>query len=491
MDPQVNSNSSRNLTADGLNVNPSTYEFVYIKMTNREFETKNITSLVTSLVIVEDLYSPIVTARLEIRDNVNFFEDFKLNGQEIVEIKVRHIKNISHSNKSYTDATLTLVVKDYPSFEKTGESINVQEYSINLVSPFAYLSRLQQISRSVSGDPITAIKNIFKRDLGYPYFDDEKNTYPCITSFKGVITQRTPLQAIQWLQSKCYDLNKTPFFVYSTLKDGKIVMRSWSSIIDEKNQTYPDRDSQYFLKPAAVSKPGTEEYFKQQSLKIISINSNIKLDKLGQAVTGGFGQTVKLIDFENRTYTEEKSKTQGVTLKDKKPLSIAEGISKIFQNGIFTSSVARSLPNRGAKTAQTLAGQDLSFQYLEKLGIDANKFIDDLTASTQLFYLPLSPYGEVKSPAQVTHEALSETMYYLSNLESVSHEIVVYGNFEHCPATKIQIAVPKACNPAKNGSDELLDHSLSGTYVIGLSVHNFSNGVYTNRLKLIKDKSGR
>ena len=72
----LNSNTSKNLDADGKPLYPSVYEFEEFIMINKSGAEKDITHLVTSFVIAEEIFSPILTAKIRIRDNENFFEEF-------------------------------------------------------------------------------------------------------------------------------------------------------------------------------------------------------------------------------------------------------------------------------------------------------------------------------------------------------------------------------------------------------------------------------
>jgi len=78
-------------------------------------------------------------------------------------------------------------------------------------------------------------------------------------------------------------------------------------------------------------------------------------------------------------------------------------------------------------------------------------------------------------------------------MQSMNHEIQVYGDFRLNPGKKIKIEIPKSSNAKiyneeiKFGNKEELDLSLSGTYIVTIAVHSFKDGLYTSRLKIIKD----
>jgi hypothetical protein len=477
MDPSIpNSNTSRNLDADGKPLYPSTYKFEKFIMINKRGDEQDISHLVTSFTIAEEIFSPLLTAKIVIRDNVNFFEAFGLDGQEIVKVKIEYLDSFEGQSENrtfrYKYLSYQFVVTDYAIFEKTTESINVQEYEINLVSPWAYLSRLQQISESVKGDPVDAIEEIFKTYLASPSFNyQSKERHPCIVdNLKAVITKRTPLQAVEYLRGLCYDKERSPFFIYTTLQNEEIIARSWADIIGSANKVY----GSYQLKPFVEEGIGTVENLRELRSKIISLNSNIKLDKLSQAVAGGVGSVIEVVDFENRAYIEQKE------YYDTK---------RIQQNTRVNS-------------------EDFNFRYLQYLddlnngGEEIiNNIVNDPTASRSLRYLPNDPYpvygpyeessgrmkriGGYASPARIKATFLAYAKKYFANMESAVHEIGVYGDPNLSAAKKIKIEIPKAVDT--NERNPGIDNSLSGIYVISTSAHIFENGIYTNKLRIIKD----
>ena len=478
MDSSIpNANTSRNLDADGNPLYPSTYEFKEFIMINKYGQKENITHLVTSLTIAEEIFSPILTARITIRDNENFFEDFGLDGQEIVKVKIEYLDSFegSEQNKkiTYKNLTYQFVVRDYLIFEKTTESINVQEYEINLVSPWAYLSRLQQISKSIKGDPVNAIQGIFNEYLPGPSFNYQNPCY--VNNLKAVITKRTPLQAVEYLRGLCYDAESSQFFIYTTLQNtppqnGEIIARSWADIIGSGNKVY----GSYQLKPFVEEGMGTVKNLRELRSKIISLNSNIKLDKLSQAVAGGVGSVIETFSFEDRLYSEKKEKPKTIPVQGS--LGTAKG--------------------------------DFNFEYLQSLDLNQRgrevikDIVDDPTTSRNLRYIPDDPYAVYTkdfetgksilpkvlgydSPARTKAIHLAYAKKYFANMESAVHEIGVYGDPNLSAAKKIKIEIPKAVDTNKRVTG--IDNSLSGVYIISTSVHIFENGIYSNKLRIIRD----
>jgi hypothetical protein len=156
-------NTPKGLIGDAAQT-PSSYRVETFLITNRDGETYDIRNLVISFTITEEIFSPIIVLNARFRDNINFFEDFGVSGQEIVRIKLKKIdgteKLDDDDRTSYIELTLT--VKEYPNYKKSTETLDAQEYNMIAISEFAYLSALQRISRSVHGNPSENIKKIFR-----------------------------------------------------------------------------------------------------------------------------------------------------------------------------------------------------------------------------------------------------------------------------------------------------------------------------------------
>ena len=445
----LNANTPRGLSAEGTPQVPSAFEFVKVEMINAKGETRDIRSIVTEIAIAEDLYSPVLICTLSIRDDINFFEEFNISGKEIINLQINKLS----LNEPTQTLKLTFVVKDYPIFQRTISEISIQEYSIIAISAYAYLSRLQTISQSVKGNPIDNIKMLFKTYMGYSFFDESSlSEYPCTTPFKGVITKRTPLQAVKWCLNKAFDKNRTPFFTYATIA-GMIKFDSYSAIVKRKETL-----GIYEYRQNSIHSIDSVEYYNEQKTRILDIVSNLKLNKLETAIKGGLGNKMNLIDYSNLTYQETE-----FSFKDSDIIKI------------------------DAKYKEDLLD---SFSFLDRLGIDSKKLVKQINPNDFEFHYPYPLYNDstIKSSTEIVWENMQSSLYYKGNMESASHEISVYGDFKHNPGKKIDIRIPKATQEQDDSA--LYDKNLSGVYIVAAAIHSFKDGTYINRLKLIKDSTG-
>lgn len=472
-------NISTGVSADGTPLIPSSYEVDKCELTNQFGDVVDIYENVISLSVVSELYSPVLTCKVRIRDNINLFEDFRISGHEKLKLRIRK-KDTPPEDAGGEGLILDLIVREYPDFSKTGESINVQEYDMIAVSSWAYVNRMKKISRSVAGDVVGLIKDVFKKDLAFSdddFMDDSNNVFKCNVNFKGIITKQYPVNAVEFLRKKAYDTNGSPFFVYSLSNDNKIQIKSWSTIRDINNKIYPEPDGSrpYHYKPFETKKTDDPEYNKSLKQKILSISSNIKLNKLQQAEDGGFGNVLEVFDFNSKTFSPK------IYEGEKDELELSD--EKVGSGGIFNKKL-----NKRIKLSNNLF-EVQPFDHLQ--GLHGFKTSDITDSSTYQLYVPPLPYegSNDENAATIYEKNIQKTRLFAANLEAVTHNIVVYGDFLLNPGVKIKIKIPKAGDPdeAENKDNDDFDESLSGKYIISVVSHNFTNGVHTSQLKLIKD----
>lgn len=476
----LNSQNTPRGLSNGAAQIPSSYKVEKFIISNQQGRTMDIRNLVVSFTITEEIYSPIVVFNARIRDTINFFEEFALCGQEIIKLVLRKIEGPdnetvqlpSTSWRAPTTLNLYLTVKEYPNYVKSNETLDAQEYNMIAISDYAYLSNLQRISHSVHGNTIDNISKIFGENLN---ITPEKivmpdSRYSCVTQFDGVVTIQSPLKAIEWLRQKSFDSKGAPFFVYTTISSNKVVYKSWSEMIDDKSQ-YPNKEFTYKFKQYVESTPLTQNAYAENMARILSINSNIKLDKLAQATRGGFASTTQITDFGTKTFVDR--------------LFNIDKDEEVKQNRL-----KRTLANY--KYSEW--GQ--AFGFLSGLA-GSIKAPLELNKATNANITQVSTQAGSNNASSVLEQQSASAKSYLANIDSQSHEIVVFGDFGLNPGRKITIEIPKSANIKKYNElqkgtpDETddKDHSLSGQYVVAVAVHTFENGYYLTRAKIIRDNT--
>lgn len=461
-----------------LGVVPSTYSIKVFDLTNSEEQTRSIIPIVKEFSITEELFSPINVLNIKIYDDINFFEEMGLNGQEKIYLKIeteclvskdsteenletRGVSKVRKKTYEYTFA-----VKEYPNYQKDINSQGVQEYNMICIPTYAYLSALSRISRAVSGPVVDTIKNIFTNDL-YLGRDSKDERIEVIgdpiTQFEGIITIQSPLKAIEWLRSKLYDDISSPFFIYRPLRENKICIHCLTKITEEEK--YRVFKYSPYLKNSAQN-AANEAYN-----RIYNLRGVVKMDKLSQALGGGFSSKVQLTNITKKTFTEKtlnyaESVSKKITAKLNPLTSYIKSI--LFLNdsnnsASGTSNNEKSLddyPDANVVNAQSNAVAENS--------LSADDVIDNL----------------------ILRQSLA------SRLESRNQEIEVNGDMHLNPGQKIDMQIGRMFNPKRKAKSEELsteyaedevDEFLSGMYIIGVAAHTFKEGLYRTRLKVFDD----
>jgi hypothetical protein len=456
-DNTVTRNTPKGVSADGefdsQNV-PGSFFVEKMIIQNQYGATFNLQPIVKSFTLTEELFSPVIMFNARIRDNINFFEDFSLSGQEIIHLV---ILKPNEDNTALNKIDIKFLVKEYPNYEKTPLS-SVQEYDLIAISDFAYLSLLKRISRSVKGNVVDNIRKIFEKDLNV------KNVRVgdlCTSSFDGVLVIQSPLKAVEWLRQKAFDSEDSPFFIFPRIGSQIITITSLTRLL--KRRKYKT----YLYRPQSQNVPGTQEYYKENSFKILNIRSNIKLDKLKQANDGAFSNKTVVTDYAKKSFLSKIFNRD----KDKKLQK-----NKLLENAPWGKTL-NFIANGIASPPEPMTNLP-----------DASR--TNVSTNTN------SNSSGNPNSSSLLSESLGRVKSYLSNMETLNHQIETYGDFNLNPGRKIEIKVPKSCNieeynkkiNTNNDDDDDEDKALSGLYLVAVAVHTFNEGVYMTSAKIMKDQ---
>lgn len=457
-------NTPYDIAGENSSLAVSSYEVTELSLLSQNSQNPyDIRRLLVSFTITEEIFSPIIVFTGVIRDDVNFFETAGIRGQERIRLTVRKME----PNESEKTVSLNLIVKSYPDYAKDSETINVQEYTIVAVSDYAYISSLQKISRAVFDNPITNIITLFKTYLGVNKIKyDEREDFACATPFEGIITLQTPLRAIEWLRTKCADGEGSPFFIYPRISEEDIIfIRSYRSILSEK--TYPRDKLSYEYRDFATSSMGSIAGYEERKTRILTIRSNIKLDRLEQIKQGALGSKIEVTDLRKKTFFD-----------------------KLLRRDIDgkIQSERQSRNNEILKGGDEWAKAVDFFTKTAKSSRDSGFNNPDLLDPIEAAKIEVQTQSDTQNSSQIIEQEGERIRSYLASLETMSHEIEIYGDLGMNPGNRINIKIPKAIDPTVDEQAEIEeDTSLSGMYTVAAAVHTFVNGEYTTRLKIIKD----
>jgi len=441
---------NRNSYADskGNSTRTSGFELIKVECTNVNGLTKDIKGLVGYTKIHEGLFNPTLVLELGIRDESNFFEEFNITGNEVIDIEIE-----TKALDLEQTISLRFFVVKYEDFVK-GNDGQVQVYTLTAVSEFAYIAPLKTISRSVSGNSTNIIDKIFKNDLntGIVIHGD------CLSTFDGIIPISNPLKAANRIRKMSFDSNNTPYLMYQRL-NGLVYLTSLSYLTDlEENPVYKSINHSSQIE----SDSNTPEEFFERSTSMTELSSKINISPSYQAKLGQYASENRYIDIGTKTYRKHIFNAQ-------EHLKAANTISKRLDNQ-DKEQTTNSL-NETTNAFEKIPSAKINYQYVNKLSFEG--------------------FNTVSSLAE-KNKHLSEA--YLSAYDVCTHKFSLFGDPLLNPGRSLKLLFPKATDPAtykentKKSITEQYDKLLSGNYLIFSTTHVFKDNVYTTEC-LVKTDS--
>ena len=428
-----------NFTSDLSSVTPDAVILEKVELVNHTGQVKDISDLVTEVIIQESIYMPALLFEMTVLDSVNFFEDFQLIGQEKIIIEFQK-KPLGDDEFQIFDFTFMLT--EYPAFVKSMNS-TVQTYIIRGTTPFAYMSKFKKISRqyreATSLEIIRIINTDLEHDGGYLSLGEESSEH------RGIFNVQEPLKAAEFLRKNTYDENGAPFFLYQTF-DKKVRFVSYSHLISDKNEVYET----YRNMKGFNSDVGEKNDYIQRAKRILKLNSNLNLSKMFQATDGAFASRNFSLDYSNKTFNQniynyysDTAQTRENTLGKKPSLSTQSGLGS--QNDTLNL-----LPD----------------SHVEYLSVNSDS------------------YSGLKNYTGNLSKNIHRLNSYNTLFSTISHTIELAGDFYLNAGRKITLELPKSIdqeiyNKWKGGDVNNLTHTdehLSGDYIIVSVIHTFTVG---------------
>jgi hypothetical protein len=430
----------------GNSTQVTSYEMLSVDITNNRGVTRDIRNMVGFTKIHESLLENSLVLEMGIRDEVNFFEEFGITGNEYIDLKI----NVTALDV-VQEIDLRFYIVTYEDFVK-GKDQQVQVYTFTAVSEFAYIAPLKNISRYVSGSTASTIKRIFMDDLNWQRILIEGN---CQSSFDGIINICNPLEAVDTILSQSFDDNNTPFLCFQRL-NGFVTLASLSDLTSK--EVYKEFIQQTELE----SNPNTPEEFYERSTQMKNLSSKISLAPSYQATDGVYASENRYIDIGTKT----------------------------FRTHIFNAEKHLKAENT---TAKRLTFADSSTVSDKRRSETAQGFNRIPSARINTSVVNRHAYNGFSNIADLREQQKHLSNAYLYSYDTCTHTFEVMGDPLLNPGRICKLLFPKATDPAiyKEYTDksitETYDTVLSGNYMVFSAVHNFVDGKYTTELTMKTD----
>ena len=186
----------------------------------------DISQTITELTLYESINVPYITGNLICVDTEFAFEELKMNGTERLELQI-------HSAEYSEDGSGIPIVKNFIITRTVGKTrVDQQTFAYNfyIAEELFFVDVLKKLSNAYTGTPSEIIKNVFASE-----FNRELNLIgkPSVQSaFTYISPFISPLAIVETIRKRASDRNGYPFYVYATLKEDTIRMKSLSDMVE-------------------------------------------------------------------------------------------------------------------------------------------------------------------------------------------------------------------------------------------------------------------
>ncbi|CAB4124116.1 hypothetical protein UFOVP49_15 [uncultured Caudovirales phage] len=254
------------------------YELRKLNLYTSSGNVIDIRNMALDINLYEDLFSPCMTATIRMGDALDLISNFRLHGNEFVEIEV---------DKPSLDKPIKKIFRIYKISDRDfGTSI--QNYTLYMCSEEMILSPQVQISKSYKSLTISQIvNNILKSYLKVsPAKINEISE--TLGTYDIIIPKLNPFEAILWLGTRAYSSKGTLYFFYEN-RDG-FNFTSYEDLI--KKPAY----SKYYRKV----KINNDAMTNLSSFTFLKVVEDFDLMKASRY--GSFSSALSVLDIINKKY---------------------------------------------------------------------------------------------------------------------------------------------------------------------------------------------
>lgn len=274
---------------------PKALEFLEVTVLTHSGDSYDITENISSFDLYEDIDSFFIHGEMGIIDNSGIIWDFPMIGQEAITIRFKKPGDFNQTIER------TFYVTGINHISRFNES--TATFMVALVSYYQVTNAQSIFSRSYKGLNTEIIQKIYKDHFDY----DLDYVAEGGTSHNVVFPYLKPFQAIKQILDTTYAADGTPLFLFETLYDNQVVLKSWGEMMGADINT--DIGFQGDLTPNAVAnkddntgQSSREEYRWQERFDAVKIKK--AYDMFKDITLGSLKHQVDTVDISNKTYKQ-------------------------------------------------------------------------------------------------------------------------------------------------------------------------------------------
>jgi hypothetical protein len=215
-------------------------------VSSSRFATKDISAIVPEIKIFENIGLPYMTAQIIIIDSSNASNAAPFIGQERVTLVIID----KELNPIITKEFICMGIE-------FGQKLNdgTSTYVVKLIEEHAMLNNTTRFSKVYEGKPEEITNSICEEQLGVSVDAESSYQSQMRVVFPFTIT---PLAAAMWMTSRCTTSTGSPFYLYSTMVDDNLQLKSLETLLNQS--AFNTNDPYIFARTSDAEVGGREDY---------------------------------------------------------------------------------------------------------------------------------------------------------------------------------------------------------------------------------------
>lgn len=413
--------------------NSSDYKIKSLAIITNSFEIIDITYMLVELNIFEDIFATSVSGEVYVADGQDLLYKYGIIGNETLLVEI---------DRPGLDEPIKRGFKIYSIADKKTDSTDLQNYRIKFCSTETLLAPTIKISKSYKGMRISQMV----RDIAKNYLkitDDRIFIEKTEGVFDIIIPYMDPMQAINWLATRAYSVNKSAFLFFQNREGYNFV--SYETL--KKRQTYGSY-SKAMKYPIIPGDPSARDNYIKNQFIFNYVYGERDFDVLKGIRYGAYADKIFKFDLASRVFDTK---------------------------------------NYNAKVSQERYGILNKALLIDDSTNEADKSLYESYESC-MKYIVVNDSDPTKNPMSPQFW-ISPTISKLAQLTNFKMIGVLPGDVMLKCGAIIEVEFPVLA-PQRNEAERELNKRLTAKYIVSTVAHSFSGALYRTTIEMLFDSWG-
>ena len=252
--------------------NQSEYNILKAEITSDRTEIGiDIKNVITDLTIYEHIEKPYLTAKIVFTDQHNIVQDIDFQGGEKISLKLVH----SEEKETGFEISKEFVIDNIENIVKADE--RSETVMINCTEYHMFESTVLNVNKVYTGSASSMIRKILRDflDKSVAITSDDS-----VSDMKVIVPNMHPIEACMWLKQRMTSVDGMPYYFFSAMGVDNLILKDLGTILDEKTPINTERP--YIYAPSVNSdEVSMQKYYAIQSFSYRDGENLVRLIEKG------------------------------------------------------------------------------------------------------------------------------------------------------------------------------------------------------------------